>query len=269
MRRLSLLGMVLVLLAACTGESPGVERGEPEPRPSKLREVRAGDQWLTTTRADGTDGRYLLHVPQRIRAGHPAPLVLVFHGSPGTAREMVRMTGFSATADDEGFLVAYPDAFDATEDVEALLDDVAAVADVDPRRIYAAGFSRGASSTYLFAAELADRIAAFAPVSGLPYDVPPARPTSLIAIEGLADDLASGFPDANRQWARASGCAPAETTELTFAGRSTVRSVAACRAGTEHVVYRVERMGHTWPRPATRLVWDFFESHPLTARTSG
>ena len=215
---------------------------------------------MTTTRADGTDGRYLLHVPQGIEAAARLPLVLVFHGSPGTAREMVRMTGFNEVADDEGFLVAYPDAFDTTEDVEALLDDVAARIDIDPRRIYAAGFSRGASTTYLFAAELADRIAAFAPVSGLPYDVAPTRPTSLIAVEGLADDLASGFPDANRWWARRNGCVPPSSEPRGGAGPS--RTVAECDAGSEHVVYRVE--GWVTPgRAGDPLIWDFFEAHPL------
>ena len=264
MRRLSLLG-VLLLLAACSADKDPEPSGDASPSTPAAQqvEIRAGDRWVTTSRADGTDGRYLLHVPQGVGAGRPAPLVLVFHGSPGTPREMVRVTGFSEVADDEGFLVAYPDAFDTTEDVDALLDDVAARTDVDPRRIYAAGFSRGASTTYLFAAELADRIAAFAPVSGVPYDVAPTRPTSLIAVEGLADDLASGFPDANRWWARHNGCVSPSSETGRWGGRTVQSTVAACDDGTQHVVHSVSGLGHAWPRQATRPIWDFFEGHPL------
>ena len=263
MRRLWLLG-VLLLLSACAGERASWTSGdEPEPPPSPAVEIRTGNQWLTATRADGTDGRYLLHVPAGHGSGRPAALVLVFHGAPGTAQEMVRMTDFGAVADDEGFLVAYPDAFDAPEDVEALLDDVAARTEVDPRRVYATGFSRGASTTYLLAAELADRIAAFAPVSGLPYDVPPTRPTSLIAVEGLADDLASGFPDANRWWARYNRCRAPSSDTARWGDREVQRTVAACEDGTQHVVHAVPGMGHAWPREATRVIWEFFEAHPL------
>jgi len=264
MRRLSLLGVLLLLLAACAGEEdPGLRPGDPESRPPEAVEVRAGNQRLGLTLPDGTDGSYLLHAPPVIAADRPLPLVLVFHGAPGTPQEMVRVTGFNGLADDEGFLVVYPDAFDEAGDVAALVDDVADRVAVDPRRIYAAGFSRGALTTYLLAAGLADRIAAFAPVSGIAADLALNGPASLIAIEGEADDFASSWSTVNREWSRAAGCDRAEVVEATIAGRVAARSEAECRSGSAHVVYRVAGMGHEWLRPVTRVIWTFFKAHPL------
>ena len=88
----------------------------------------------------------------------------------------------------------------------ALIDDVTHRVAVDLGRIFATGFSRGASTTYLLASELADRIAAFAPVSGVSYDLPPGDPTSLITFQGSDDPAASSFPRVNSTWSDGSGC---------------------------------------------------------------
>lgn len=271
MRRLSLLG-VLLLLAACSAESDPPAEPEASSTPPILLETDtpsaaptapvAGDHHLLATLPVGGERDYLLHAPPVVERGRPLPLVLVFHGQPGSPDDMVRITRFNELADDRGFLVVYPNSFVA-DDVASFLDHLSRVWPIDPRRIYASGFSRGAATTYVLTEDTADRIAAFAPVSGIAYDVAPNAPTSLIAIQGAEDGFATSFPTVNRQWSRSAGCEPTTTTETTFAARPTARSVARCRAGTEHVVYRVERMGHAWPRQATRLIWEFFETHPL------
>jgi polyhydroxybutyrate depolymerase len=264
MRRLSVLG-ILLLLTACSGqqhpESTSEDAAE-SPSSTAVVEIRSGDQWVPVSRTDGTEGRYLLHVPPSYDEKERLPLVVVFHGAPGTAREMVRTTGFSAIADEKQFLVAYPDAFDVPDDVEVLLDDIAERVPVDPRRVYATGFSRGASTTYLLAAEHPDRFAAVGPVSGLPYDVPPTAPVSLIAIQGLADTFASGFDRTNRTWSRAMGCRAPTSSTATVSGKPARRVALTCRAGADRVTYQVTGMGHVWPRTATQLVWDFFDAHP-------
>src|SRR5258708_38867961 len=55
------------------------------------------------------DRHYLLHVPDSLKS--PAPLVLVFHGGGGHARNMPKFTHFDGLADEQGFVVAYPDSF--------------------------------------------------------------------------------------------------------------------------------------------------------------
>lgn len=274
MRRLAPLLAAVLALGACTSDDSEPEPDEPSSTPAILLDPDppapdpatpvAGDHRLAVTLATGAEGEYLLHAPPAVEEGRPLPLVLVFHGSPGSPEEMVELTGFDAIADTEDLLVVYPDYFTQVEDVRTLIDHVAEVWPVDGRRIYAAGFSRGATTTYLLAEELSGRIAASAPVSGVQFgDFTPTGPTSLITFQGGRDQLASGFPEANRAWSRAAGCDPPDSTEVALGERAAVRSVADCDAGTQHVVYRIARMGHVWPRPATRLIWRFFEDHAL------
>ncbi|MDZ5623618.1 PHB depolymerase family esterase [Nocardioides sp. HM23] len=274
MRRLSLLLALALLLGACSSEEsePGTDRlsstpailidtETPEPDPTT---PVAGDLRLSVALPGGSEGEYLLHAPPTVERGRPMPLVLVFHGSPGSPEEMVRLTRFDALADTEDFLVVYPDYLNDVKDISALIDHVAEVWPVDERRIYATGFSRGGTTTYAVAEQLADRIAAFAPVAGVDFgEFAPSRPTSLIAFQGGRDQLTDAFPDVNRAWARGSGCGDAVLSDVDLGGRPATRSVASCADGASHVIYRIERLGHVWPRGATDLIWEFFQAHPL------
>jgi polyhydroxybutyrate depolymerase len=124
------------------------------------------------------------------------------------------LTGLTALADREGFLVAFPDAVDknwndgrpdvdttaveqGVDDVgflRALVDDVASRLPLDERRVYATGISNGAFMSTRLACEGADWIAAVAPVVGTaPRDFEswcaPARPVAVIAFLGEDDPL--------------------------------------------------------------------------------
>lgn len=274
MRRPSLLLGVVLVLAACSSEESDPEADRPSSTPAILVDTEtpetdpttpvAGDVRLGIALANGAEGEYLLHAPPAVEDGRPLPLVLVFHGSPGSPEEMVETTRFDAIADREGFLVVYPDYLTEVEDIRSLIDHVVEVWAVDERRIYATGFSRGGSTTYTLAQRLSDRIAAFAPVAGVEYgDIAAGRPTSLIAFQGGRDQLAEAFPDLNLAWARASRCRDAALSDVRLGGRPATRSVASCADRAAHVVYRVERMGHVWPRGASELIWEFFRDHPL------
>ena len=72
-----------------------------------------------------------------------------------------------------------------------LLDDLATVVNVDPRRVYATGMSNGAMMCYRLAAELSDRIAAIAPVAGTMAieTCRPRRPVSVLHFHGTKDTL--------------------------------------------------------------------------------
>ena len=60
---------------------------------------------------------------------------------------------------------------------------------VDPKRVYATGMSNGGMMCYRLAAELSDRIAAIAPVSGTMSmdDARPQRPVPVLHFHGTAD----------------------------------------------------------------------------------
>lgn len=99
-------------------------------------------------------------------------------GRPARHRAELRDTsGLNALADQEGFLVAYPQAVnrqfsrssgqgDDVNFVRALVDRLVKGWSVDPARVYATGFSSGAELTYALAVEAADVFAAIASVSG-------------------------------------------------------------------------------------------------------
>ena len=125
----------------------------------------------------------------RVPAQHPSAsaLVFVFHGGGGQGAHIERASGFDAIADREGFIVAYPDGVDRSWNdgrtaaprqgaltkqvddlgfVRAMLTDIATVAPIDPKRIFATGMSNGAIFSQYVAAKLSDKFAAIAPVAG-------------------------------------------------------------------------------------------------------
>ena len=83
--------------------------------------------------------------------------------------------------------------------VAKLLDDLATVVNVDPRRVYATGMSNGAMMCYRLAAELSDRIAAIAPVAGtMAIEIcQPHRPVPVLHFHGTSDGLVSSADRTN------------------------------------------------------------------------
>ncbi|MEE8337063.1 MAG: PHB depolymerase family esterase [Dehalococcoidia bacterium] len=161
----------------------------------------------------GLDRSYLLHIPPSYDGRTPTPLVLIFHGGGGNARNVLRQTHFDQVADRNGFIAVFPNGtgrlarllltFNAgnccgvavergVDDVgfaRALIDELTSTLAVDPRRVYVTGLSNGAMLSYRLACEAADLIAAVAPVAGA-LNAPncsPAVPISLIAFHGTAD----------------------------------------------------------------------------------
>lgn len=162
---------------------------------------------------DGLDRSYLLHIPPSYDGRTLMPLVLVFHGGGGNARNVLRQTHFDEVADRNGFIAAFPNGtgrlarllltFNAgnccgvavergVDDdgfTRALIGELTSTLAVDPRRVYVTGLSNGAIMSYRLACEAADLIAAIAPVAGA-LNAPncsPAAPISLIAFHGTAD----------------------------------------------------------------------------------
>lgn len=157
---------------------------------------------------------YQVHLPPQYRRGGSFPLVIVLHGGGGNASIIEWMTGFTQKADQEGFIVVYPNGtgklprnfltwnggnccgyalendIDDVGFIQALITKLTKQVSVDRRRIFITGISNGGKLAYNLACRLSDIIAAIAPVAGS-LDIPdcrPQKPVSVIIFHGTADE---------------------------------------------------------------------------------
>lgn len=158
---------------------------------------------------------------------------------------------------------------------DALLDDVAAVATIDARRVHLTGISNGAAMSHRLACVRADRVAAIAPVAGgnqlsTGAACAPSRPVAVLAIHGTADpcwafDGGPGaclqtdnkdkidIPRTMREWAARDGCGDTPSVSVlddADAADDTTASVEeypGCAGGAAVRLVKIEAGGHTWP----------------------
>jgi polyhydroxybutyrate depolymerase len=201
--------LVLLVVLACalaagvywgTGSSLRCER--PQQGPAQVgwsaRRVVSG----------GRERCYTLYVPAGYDPARPAPLVVSLHGFFSNPESHALITGWNKLADQEGFVVAYPQgtswpqrwnagaAWNAgVDDVQFfrdMLDDLSGAAAVDPSRVYVNGFSNGGGMAVQIACQAADQVAAIGTVAAAVVDLPdcaPSRPVPVIAFHGTADPL--------------------------------------------------------------------------------
>lgn len=121
---------------------------------------------------------------------------------------------------------------------------------------------------YRLAAEAGDVFAAIAPVGGYLFDPPraiePAEPVSVVGFVGMDSEYTSEIVAGLDTWRDRLDCVPGEPTVL--ANDRVTRLDATCRDGSEVTEYRIEGMGHVWPKPshgidAAQVMWTFFTAH--------
>jgi polyhydroxybutyrate depolymerase len=270
--------------------------------PTAAATIPPGDSEHTLT-ADSMQRTYLLHVPPGFSSAEPAALVFMFHGLAEDGLYMSVVSGMSDIADANGFLVVYPDGtappgplswnaggccgyallnqVDEPAFIREILADLGQTFTIDPKRIYAAGFSNGALLSYRLGCEMSDIFAAIAPVAGILSFSPcePQKPVSVIHIHGSNDvsvpiggggtnpSTGLAFPSVDRgiaTWVRLDGCE--DSPQKTQEGMVTNTYYRSCRNGTSVELYIVKGMGHMWPSPsilpASQIIWDFFAAHP-------
>jgi polyhydroxybutyrate depolymerase len=236
----------------------------------------------------GQTRQYLLHVPATYRPEEPTALVFVFHGAGISAERFVRHTRFSNIADQEGFLIVYPqgqgpadepfwDPSPGSRDVEFirdLIDHLQRRCHVDSNRIYATGHSNGGGMVHRLACELADRIAAIGPVSGAysSGNCSPSRPVPVFAIHGTADTIISydGIPEWASAWAERNRCDP-EPVEVIHNVLISEKQWGNCQEGADVILYTIQDLGHDWTHDLINFgqtIWDFLEQHPMKSVSS-
>jgi polyhydroxybutyrate depolymerase len=247
-----------------------------------------GDHDLTLV-VSGVPREYRLHAPPSYDPSQKLPLVLAFHCMPCEPADIEEMSKLSAKADEENFIVVYPDGkgrrFTSGDDdfVESLLDEVESTWGTDPRRVYATGISNGASMAFRVGADLPGRFAAIAPVSGPLHGLGggqlpriPQAGVSMIVFTGRSDSVDVGMKADLPELRNAIGCVK-PSVKVTRGARPVTISSATCNDDVDIVWYRISGMGHAWPGAssgllrdpdgpinATNVIWDFFKAHPQT-----
>jgi len=225
----------------------------------------------------------IVHVPAN--AATPRPLVLNLHGSGSDGAQQELFSGMDATADADGFVVAYPQgalALDggyawnvpgvplasgkavpksAPSDVAYLASLVKTLESrycIDKTRVYATGFSGGARMSSQVACDLPKTFAAVAPVSGLrfPSPCPGKRDVPVLAFHGTADRVdpfgghglaywTYSVPTAAARWAAHEGCTG---TPIAMSNPGfAVTTFTGCRQGSAVELYAIGGEGHEWP----------------------
>ncbi|HEY8078486.1 MAG TPA: alpha/beta fold hydrolase, partial [Labilithrix sp.] len=156
---------------------------------------------------------YNFRVPSGYDATKPTPLVVALHGYADWGAKIDGF-GLGTIVDAKGFLYAYPNgsvdlsgnrfwnATDAccnltflpVDDVaylNAVLDDIEAKYNVDPKRIFVVGHSNGGFMSHRFACDAASRVAAIASLGGAQWFDPsrcaPAAKVSVLEVHGDDD----------------------------------------------------------------------------------
>ena len=267
---------------------------------------------------------YGFKVPAGYDGDSPTPLVIMLHGYGLTPAAQEDYFQFGAVADEQTFLYAYPggtvdptnarfwnadDAccnfFGAEVDdigyIDAVIDDVSAKYNVDPRRIFIVGHSNGAFMSHRLACERSGRIAAIASLAGAVWrdatKCNPSRPISVLDVHGDADNvvlfgggaipagfLAPGNPPTTQPpypsqaqtmstWAGKNGCsgalAPNGVTldlDVALVGAETSESgYTGCPTGIGVELWTIRGGGHVPLLAQPNLpqsIYAFFKAHP-------
>ena len=299
------IAVFLLISSAACGQAAAKPTATAAPTATPAATLQPGDSTRTLT-VDGLERTYILHIPPGIDNQNPTPLVLAFHEFLENSYVMQQHTGFNDTADQSGFILAYLDgtgtnhnyawnaggccgpAFTKNIDdiafVRQMLADLGTIFRIDPKRIYAVGFSNGGMFSYRLACEMSDTFAAIAAVSGPLFFSPcqPQQPVSVVHVNGLADrqvpytgDVGTPpfygifFPTVEQgiaNWVQSDGCSGAAKVEKK--GFVTHTAYDSCRAGSAVELYTIDGGAHAWPNPyafpnaSNQMIWDFFKAHP-------
>ena len=232
-----------------------------------------------------TTRKMIVYAPSGIENNRP--LLIFLHGMGSKMEDQEAVVQFGQVADANNFVLVYPQGINnvwqlsGTADIDfilAIIDEMYKRYNIDRDRVYLSGFSMGGMLTYYAATRIADKIAAFAPVSGFLMSGPntsSSRPIPLIHIHGGDDTF---VPYANVQthldaWIARNNCpTTAKVTKPYPVGKSSSKSSKSYWGpgtdGVEVVLVTIGGIGHWYSIDPSGVnpgeeIWDFCKKYSL------
>jgi poly(3-hydroxybutyrate) depolymerase len=249
-----------------------------------------------TIQVGGAMRQYILHVPASYTGKTATPLVVDFHPILSTMQYERGASGYAALSDQEGFITAFPQGIDNAWNIgpcctqsrtvddgafaKALVDKVKSQGCIDPKRVYATGYSMGGGMSHYLACNAAD---VFATVTPSAFDLlqeseepcHPSRPITVMFFRGTADPIvpyaggASNPPNGLavtihflgavgtfQKWAMLNGC-----TDTPAMGANGCQTYSKCNAGVEVTLCTAQGGGHV--TGDAKQGWATMQKHPM------
>ena len=205
------------------------------------------------------------------------PLVISVHGMNQDIAYQKSMAQWEKVADTANFAVVYPQS-DGTQwdingmtDINFMLDIIKKMSQdykIDESRVYITGFSMGGMLTYHIINNVADKFAAFGPISGYNlwganYDC--SRPVPICHVHGTSDSVVNynGIEAIIKGFAQKDNCDPTpEVTQANNICKKTHYKNGDCE--TEVILYSVQGRDHEPTNNGfhtTKALWDFFRNY--------
>lgn len=213
--------------------------------------------YAETINVNNTTRSYIVYAPKDL--GAQRPLLISCHGMNQDANYQKGMLQIESVADTAKFVTVFPEGIDRGWDIggdrdlkfmEALIDEMVEKYDIDRNRVYISGFSMGGMFTYHAMNRMADKFAAFAPISGYPMgggNYTSSRPVPIIHTHGTTDDVVGfgGVAGILAGWVKRNGCNTKATVIKPYRGNHITRHTwSGGENGVEVVLLEMANKGH-------------------------
>lgn len=243
-----------------------------------------------------------VYLPSRYSKNIKTAMIIYFHGATGYGWNDAQSRGWREVAERENIIIAYPQALGEptgwgvesrypTDDLPyatQLISDLLNTYAVDPKRVYACGMSSGGFMTNYVGLFLTDKLAAIAPVAGLPttYNFNHRTiktPLPILHIHSTKDEIVKyastdgtclTVEQSIAFWVKNNQCAETPIiTQLpdinkTDNSTTTLYEYPNPSNGAKVLLYKINGGGHWWPGEkygetdfvAEDVIWAFFKN---------
>lgn len=232
-----------------------------------------------------TTRKMIVYAPSGIEKNRP--LVLSLHGMNQTMYDQKNQTQIQSVAAANNFVLVFPQSIGTqwqlygttdTDFILAIIDEMYKRYGIDRDRVYLSGFSMGGMMTYYAATKIADKIAAYAPVSGFLMDGPntnSSRPIPIIHVHGADDGFVpySRVQECMDAWIARNGCPTTPVITKPYPAnkpnsQSSKKQWGPGKEGVEIVFISVAGVGHWYSDDpngvfTSQEIWNFCKKYSL------